>query len=143
MPMDVSTYQDMPELVLVAKASAPRDLVYELTRAVMENFEIFRRLHPALEPLRRDDLVPRETSAPVHPGAQQYFEEDHPGVTALFLTGCGGDQNPYPRSMLRFSQKHGRTLATMAARARVASTAASCSSSASEVAVAEDPMEPL
>lgn len=44
--------------------------------------------------------------------AQQYFEEDHPGVTALFLTGCGGDQNPYPRRSLELAQKHGRSLAT-------------------------------
>ncbi len=44
--------------------------------------------------------------------AQQYFEADHPGVTALFMMGCGGDQNPYPRSMLIFAQKHGRNLAT-------------------------------
>ncbi len=44
--------------------------------------------------------------------AQEYFEADHPGVTAMFMTGCGGDQNPYPRSMLYFAQKHGRNLAT-------------------------------
>jgi neutral ceramidase len=44
--------------------------------------------------------------------AQQYLEEDHPGVTALFLMGCGGDQNPYPRSELHYAQKHGRSLAT-------------------------------
>jgi hypothetical protein len=44
--------------------------------------------------------------------AQEYFEADHPGVTALFMMGCGGDQNPYPRSLLLFAQKHGRALAT-------------------------------
>ena len=44
--------------------------------------------------------------------AQEYFEADHPGVTAMFMTGCGGDQNPYPRSFLLLAQKHGRTLAT-------------------------------
>jgi arylsulfatase A-like enzyme len=44
--------------------------------------------------------------------AKQYFEEDHPGVTALFLMGCGADQNPYPRSKLPYAQKHGRALAT-------------------------------
>ncbi len=44
--------------------------------------------------------------------AQQYFEEDHPGVTALFVTGCGGDQNPYPRRAMELAQKHGRSLAT-------------------------------
>jgi hypothetical protein len=44
--------------------------------------------------------------------AQEYFEKDHPGVTAQFLMGCGGDQNPYPRSELRYAQQHGRALAT-------------------------------
>jgi hypothetical protein len=44
--------------------------------------------------------------------AQEYFEKDHPGVTAHFLMGCGGDQNPYPRSELKYAQQHGRSLAT-------------------------------
>ena len=44
--------------------------------------------------------------------AQEYLEADHPGVTALFMMGCGGDQNPYPRSELKYAQHHGRTLAT-------------------------------
>lgn len=43
--------------------------------------------------------------------AQEYFERDHPGATALFMMGCGGDQNPYPRSTLILAQKHGRSLA--------------------------------
>jgi hypothetical protein len=44
--------------------------------------------------------------------AQEYFQADHPGVTAHFLMGCGGDQNPYPRSDLKYAQQHGRSLAT-------------------------------
>jgi hypothetical protein len=44
--------------------------------------------------------------------AQEYFEEDHPGATALFMMGCGADQNPYPRSELQYAQRHGRSLAT-------------------------------
>lgn len=43
--------------------------------------------------------------------AQQYLEETHPDAVALFLTGCGGDQNPYPRSKIELAQQHGRTLA--------------------------------
>ena len=35
-----------------------------------------------------------------------------PGVTALFMEGCGGDQNPYPRGTLDLAQQHGRALAT-------------------------------
>ena len=43
--------------------------------------------------------------------AQQYLEEAHPGATAFFITGCGGDQNPYPRGTLTLAQQHGRALA--------------------------------
>jgi hypothetical protein len=44
--------------------------------------------------------------------AQEYLEADHPGTTALFMMGCAGDQNPYPRRQLVYAQRHGRTLAT-------------------------------
>jgi len=44
--------------------------------------------------------------------AQQVFEQDHPGVTALFLNGCSGDQNPYPRRMHYYAERHGRSMAT-------------------------------
>ncbi len=44
--------------------------------------------------------------------AQEYLQEAHPGVTAMFLMGCGGDQNPYPRGTLELAKQHGRSLAT-------------------------------
>lgn len=43
--------------------------------------------------------------------AQQALEEAHPGTIALFVLGCGGDQNPYPRGQLEQCQQHGRALA--------------------------------
>jgi len=44
--------------------------------------------------------------------AQEYLEADHPGLVAMFMNNCSGDQNPYPRGMLYFAQRHGRSLAT-------------------------------
>jgi neutral ceramidase len=44
--------------------------------------------------------------------AQEYLQTDHPGTVALFMTGCAGDQNPYPRNTVALAQVHGRTLAT-------------------------------
>ena len=44
--------------------------------------------------------------------AQEYLQADHPGMTAMFLMGCGADQNPYPRSVVELAQRHGRSLAT-------------------------------
>lgn len=51
--------------------------------------------------------------------AQEYLEQHRPGFSALFLMGCGGDQNPYPRRSdvvpgitdLELSMQHGRSLA--------------------------------
>ncbi|MEQ1825756.1 MAG: neutral/alkaline non-lysosomal ceramidase N-terminal domain-containing protein [Pirellula sp.] len=44
--------------------------------------------------------------------AQQAIESAHPGSTALFVLGCGGDQNPYPRGKIENAQAHGASLAT-------------------------------
>jgi neutral ceramidase len=43
--------------------------------------------------------------------AQEYLEAAHPDTVALFVTGCGADQNPYPRGELEMCQQHGRALA--------------------------------
>ena len=44
--------------------------------------------------------------------AQKRLEEKHPGAVALFVNGCSGDQNPYPRRTVELAQTHGQTLAT-------------------------------
>jgi hypothetical protein len=44
--------------------------------------------------------------------AQEYLEAGNPEMIALFVTGCGGDQNPYPRGKIELAQFHGRALAT-------------------------------
>ena len=44
--------------------------------------------------------------------AQQSLEEAHPGVVSMFMNGCSGDQNPYPRRTTELAQAHGRSLAT-------------------------------
>ena len=50
--------------------------------------------------------------------AQEFLQQHRPGFTALFLMGCGGDQNPYPRRSdvvpgitdLELAMQHGRSL---------------------------------
>jgi hypothetical protein len=44
--------------------------------------------------------------------AQRLIQEQHPGATALFLLGCAGDANPYPRGSYALAEQHGRELAT-------------------------------
>lgn len=46
--------------------------------------------------------------------AQEYLEAAHPGVTALFFMGCGGDANPLPRRTVELCEKYGRQLADAA-----------------------------
>jgi neutral ceramidase len=43
--------------------------------------------------------------------AQSDIEESHPGAVALFVQGCGGDQNPTPRRSLEWAKQHGRAVA--------------------------------
>lgn len=43
--------------------------------------------------------------------AQAAIEAAHPGLTALFMTGCGADANPKPRGTREHVQQHGEALA--------------------------------
>src|SRR5262249_15236457 len=43
--------------------------------------------------------------------AQEYVQERYPGVQAMFMLGCAGDANPYPRGTMEQTRQHGRTLA--------------------------------
>jgi hypothetical protein len=50
--------------------------------------------------------------------AQQALQQAYPGAVAMFVNGCSGDQNPYPRNgefpgklPLEMAEHHGKTLA--------------------------------
>lgn len=43
--------------------------------------------------------------------AQLALEQSHPGAQAMFMMGCGGDQNALPRRELHLSQRYGQMLA--------------------------------
>jgi neutral ceramidase len=51
--------------------------------------------------------------------AQANVEQANPGVTALFITGCGADANPNPRNQLHFARAHGLQLAGTVSRTLV------------------------
>jgi neutral ceramidase len=42
--------------------------------------------------------------------AQTYIEEKYPKVQTMFMLGCAGDSNPYPRGTMELARKHGQTL---------------------------------
>ncbi len=43
--------------------------------------------------------------------AQHFLEEKYPGMQAMFMLGCAGDANPYPRDNLEVTREHGQELA--------------------------------
>jgi len=45
--------------------------------------------------------------------AQRVLEKAHPGLTALFMILCGGNQNPRPRGREELAEQHGKTLANV------------------------------
>jgi TRAP transporter TAXI family solute receptor len=58
---------------LVTRADVDADVVYEVTRAVMDNLATLRLLHPAFDQLRAQDMISQGLSAPLHPGALRYY----------------------------------------------------------------------
>ena len=59
----------------VSHEDVPEDVVYEVTRAVFENLDDFRSLHPAFANLDPKEMITNALSAPIHPGAQRYYDE--------------------------------------------------------------------
>ncbi len=59
----------------VSSTATSDDVVYTVVRSVFENFEAFTGLHPAFSALTPEGMANAGQSAPVHPGAQRYYEE--------------------------------------------------------------------
>ncbi|MBL8341055.1 MAG: TAXI family TRAP transporter solute-binding subunit [Rubrivivax sp.] len=60
---------------VVASSKAPADTVYQVVKAVFDNFDEFKRLHPALANLSPQNMVKDGLSAPLHEGALRYYKE--------------------------------------------------------------------
>jgi TRAP transporter TAXI family solute receptor len=59
----------------VSSADVPADVIYEVVKAVFENFEDFKKLHPAFKNLKKTEMVSASLSAPIHDGAMRYYKE--------------------------------------------------------------------
>lgn len=60
---------------LVTSADVSEDKVYAVVKAVFDNFDRFKRLHPAFENLKQEDMIKNALSAPLHDGAVRYYKE--------------------------------------------------------------------
>ncbi|MEO1492413.1 MAG: TAXI family TRAP transporter solute-binding subunit [Pseudomonadota bacterium] len=75
-------YGDNPEITtfgvgatFVSSVDVPEDVVYTVVKAVFENFEQFKGLHPAFNHLKPEEMIKDGLSAPLHPGAVKYYKE--------------------------------------------------------------------
>ena len=72
-PAPTETYGVMA--TMVASAKTPDEVVYAVVKAVFDNFDEFRKLHPAFANLEQKAMVKNGNSAPLHSGAAKYFKE--------------------------------------------------------------------
>ncbi|WP_029911808.1 TAXI family TRAP transporter solute-binding subunit [Pelobacter seleniigenes] len=59
----------------VTSAKVPEDVIYNVVKAVFENFDDFKKLHPAFENLKKEEMIKDGLSAPLHAGAVKYYKE--------------------------------------------------------------------
>ena len=59
----------------VSSSKVPAEVIYEVVKAVFENFDDFKKLHPAFANLKKTEMVSAALSAPLHDGAMKYYKE--------------------------------------------------------------------
>lgn len=71
--------QDVPTFgvgaTFVSTSDVPEEVIYQVVKAVFENFDSFKRLHPAFAHLHKKQMVKDGLSAPLHAGALRYYKE--------------------------------------------------------------------
>jgi hypothetical protein len=70
---DVSTFG--VKATFVTSADVDDDVVYQVVKAVFDNFDRFKGLHPAFANLTEKEMISGGLSAPLHPGAVKYYKE--------------------------------------------------------------------
>ncbi len=71
-PEDTTTFG--VKATLVSSTNVDEEVVYQLVKAVFENMDTLRKLHPAFRHLKKADML-KGNSAPFHPGAIRYYKE--------------------------------------------------------------------
>lgn len=64
-----------PKGTLVTSTDVSNEVVYQLVKAVFENFDSFKKLHPAFGRLTPEEMVNTSLVAPLHEGAAKYYKE--------------------------------------------------------------------
>ncbi len=72
-PNPTTTYGVLATMVTSEKTSP--EVVYQLTKAVFEHFDEFKKLHPAFAHLDPQHMIKDGLTAPMHEGAVKYYKE--------------------------------------------------------------------
>ncbi|MCP3868605.1 MAG: TAXI family TRAP transporter solute-binding subunit [Gammaproteobacteria bacterium] len=72
-PNDVETFG--VGATFVSSTNVPSETVYVVVKSVFENFNSFRKLHPAFANLKKEQMAKDGLSAPIHDGAMKYYNE--------------------------------------------------------------------
>jgi TRAP transporter TAXI family solute receptor len=72
-PNDVKTFG--VAATFVSSSTVDDETVYQVVKAVFDNFKRFKRLHPAFSNLNEKDMIKNALSAPLHDGAIRYYKE--------------------------------------------------------------------
>jgi TRAP transporter TAXI family solute receptor len=59
----------------VTSSKVSEEVIYQVVKAVFENFDDFKKLHPAFANLKREEMIKDGLSAPLHKGAAKYYKE--------------------------------------------------------------------
>jgi TRAP transporter TAXI family solute receptor len=59
----------------VTSSKVPNEVIYNVVKAVFENFDEFKKLHPAFNHLNPQQMIQDGLSAPLHDGAVKYYKE--------------------------------------------------------------------
>ena len=59
----------------VSSSKVPENVIYNVVKAVFENFDQFKKLHPAFANLKKEEMIKDGLSAPLHDGAVKYYKE--------------------------------------------------------------------
>ena len=59
----------------VSSTNVPEHVIYNVVKAVFENFDSFKKLHPAFKNLKKKEMIKDGLSAPLHKGAIKYYKE--------------------------------------------------------------------
>jgi TRAP transporter TAXI family solute receptor len=64
-----------PKATFVTSANTSEEVVYALVKAVFDNFDDFKKLHPAFSRLVEEEMIKDGLTADLHPGAVKYYKE--------------------------------------------------------------------